>query len=375
MRVLHFFKTYFPDSYGGGEQFIYQLARGTAARGANVDVLSLSPQVRDETRRFDNHTVHRLRQTFEIASTGVALRAFRKFSALAAEADIVHYHFPWPFADVVHLATRVTKPSVVTYHSDIVRQARLMPFYRPLMNRFLGSVDLIVATSPDYVATSETLRRYRDKVRVVPIGLDPATYPTPEPAVLAQWRNRIGDDFVLFVGALRYYKGLHILLDAVKDSAIPVVIVGTGPLEAELRRRIAERGLENVRMTGALPDRDKIALLDLCRAFVFPSHLRSEAFGISLLEAAMFGKPMVTAEIGTGTSYVNRHGETGLIVPPDDAAALRVALQQLTDDRALAADMGARARQRFLSHFTLETMVDGYMTLYDELLSSSRKSR
>ena len=243
MRVLHFFKTYLPDSYGGIEQFIYQLARGTTRRGIDVDVLSLSSDVTDETRFFDGHTVHRIRKNFEIASTGFSFGAFAKFAALARQADIVHYHYPWPFGDLVHFATAVSKPTVLTYHSDIVRQHRLLRLYKPLMKRFLKSVDRIVATSQNYLETSDTLSGYLDKTQVIPIGLDRSTYPDPDVARLAAWREKIGGRFFLFVGVLRYYKGLHILLDALRGTGYSLVIVGAGPIEAELRAHAAQMGL------------------------------------------------------------------------------------------------------------------------------------
>ena len=372
MRILHFFKTYFPDSRGGGEQFIYQLARGSADRGLDIDVLSLSRDVRDETRFFENHFVHRVRQNFEFASTGVSFRAFARFSELALEADIIHYHFPWPFADLVHLVTSVSKPTVVTYHSDIVRQKWLLKLYKPLMKRFLGSVDRIVATSQNYLETSEALGDFRDKTRVIPIGLDRSSYPVPSADLVSAWRARFGERFFLFVGVFRYYKGLHILLDALRETGYQLVIVGAGPVEAELRRHARQAGLTGVHFVGALPESDKVALFQLCYAFVFPSHLRSEAFGISLLEGAMFGKPLISSEIGTGTSYVNIHGETGLVVPPNDPAALREALCYLIDHPELAAEMGDRARLRYEKYFTAEPMIDHYVNLYNELLLSRR---
>jgi rhamnosyl/mannosyltransferase len=371
LRVLHFFKTYFPDSYGGVEQFIYQLARGSARHGNEIDVLSLSSDVSDETHSLDNHTVHRVRKNFEIASTGVSFSAFAKFASLARQADIVHYHYPWPFGDLVHFAAGVSKPTVLTYHSDIVRQRRLLTLYRPLMRRFLGSVDRIVATSQNYLETSDVLRDYREKTQVIPIGLDRSTYPESDPARLAKWREEIGERFFLFVGVLRYYKGLHILLDALHGTGYPLVIVGAGPIEAELRIHAARVGLTNIRFLGAVSDSDKVALLELSHAVLFPSHLRSEAFGISLLEGAMFGKPMISSEIGTGTSFVNIHGETGLVVPPNDPIALREALRILYEDPELAHQMGARAYQRYLKYFTADQMVDRYINLYTELISGA----
>ena len=367
MKILHFYKTYLPDSHGGVEQFIYQLARGCAQRNLKVDVLSLGKQARDETVQFENHTFHRVHRNFEIASTGISLRSIAKFATLARDADVVHYHFPWPFADVVHFLAAVSKPTVLTYHSDIVRQRRLLRLYRPLMTRFLGSVDRIVATSQNYLESSLVLAGFRDKTRVIPIGLDRSTYPALDEAHSARWREELGEHFFLFVGVLRYYKGLHILIEANRGLDYPLVIVGSGPVEAELRSHAADAGLKRTRFLGAVPDVDKVALFNLSYAVVFPSHLRSEAFGISLLEGAMFGKPMISSEIGTGTSYINNHQETGLVVPPDDPDALREALRWLCDNPARAAEMGRHAHQRYLKYFTADQMVDRYIDLYSEV--------
>jgi rhamnosyl/mannosyltransferase len=367
MRVLHFYKTYYPDSLGGIEQVIRQLCVGTARLGVDNQVLSLS-RARDlRPFRFEGHTVHRVPLSFEIASNACSPAAFGELARLAADAHIVHYHFPWPFMDLAHFVARVSKPTVVTYHSDIVRQKHLLRLYQPLKHRFLQSVDSIVATSPNYLASSAVLDRYRDKTRVITYGLDRSTYPRAEPERLARWRERVGAKFFLFVGVLRYYKGLHILLDAVAGTDYPVVIVGAGPIEQELKAHAARLGIRQVLFVGALDERDKVALLELCYAVAFPSHLRSEAFGISLLEGAMFGKPMISSEIGTGTTYINIDGETGLVVPPSDPRALRVAMRTLWDDPGLARAMGARAQARYRELFASEQMAARYLDLYRQL--------
>ncbi|MES2536068.1 MAG: glycosyltransferase family 4 protein [Pseudomonadota bacterium] len=370
MKILHFYKTYFPDSYGGIEQVIFQLARGAVQRGLEVEVLSLSGDASEKTLMVDNHLAHRARMDFQIASTGFSLSSIRRFAALAGEADIVHYHFPWPFMDLAHFATRLKKPTVVTYHSDILRQKLLLKAYRPLMHRFLGSMDRIVATSPNYLSTSAVLDRYRDKTAVIPIGLDKSSYPVPAPDLVAAWRARIRERFFLFVGMIRYYKGLHILLDAVQGTGYPIVIVGSGPVEDELKKHAQRLQLKNIHFLGTVNDEDKAALLTLCYAVAFPSHLRSEAFGVSLLEGAMYGKPMISSEIGTGTSYVNVDGETGLVVPRSDPLAFRDAMRFLWDHPAVAAGMGQRAQQRYWKIFTAERMAAGYIDLYQELLAA-----
>jgi len=368
MRVLHFFKTYLPDSMGGIEQVIFQLCDSTDRLAVDNTVLTLSGQPAPEPIRIRQHVVHQARMDFQLASTGFSYSVFRKFRELAAEADVINYHFPWPFMDVVHFCSAVKKPYVVTYHSDIVRQRHLLTLYRPLMRRFLDGADRIVAASPNYVRTSDVLKDYPDKTRVITYGLNKTSYPQPDSERMARWKAELGERFFLFVGVMRYYKGLHILLDALKGVDYPVVIVGAGPLEKELHAQAEALGLRNLHFLGRLGDEDKVALLELSYAIVFPSHLRSEAFGISLLEGAMFGKPMISSEIGTGTSYINIHDETGLVVPPSNPEAFREAMRTLWENPAQAHAMGLKAEARYRQLFTSEEMGRKWVRLYEEML-------
>ncbi len=372
MNVLHVYKTAHPYTYGGIEQVIHQLALGSIAQGITPSVLSLhAPGAVPTSDNALPYAVHSLPRQLTIASNDMALGVFAKFIALTRSADLVHYHFPWPTMDAMHYVSRlagVRKPSVVTYHSDIVRQQGLLRLYRPLQNAFLKSVDRIVATSPDYAATSHVLRSFSGKVSVIPIGVEEQSYPVPDAALLNSWRQKVGPKFLLFVGALRYYKGLHVLLEAQRGFDLPLVIAGDGTEAAALRQQAQQLGLKNTVFLGRVGDADKMALLQLCHAFVFPSCARSEAFGVSLLEAAMVGKPMLSTALGTGTSFISRHGETGLVVPPNDAAALRDGLQQLWTDEALAARCGVAARARYLQEFTAASMASRYAALYRDVL-------
>jgi glycosyltransferase involved in cell wall biosynthesis len=368
MRVLHFYKTSFPDTMGGVEQVINQIARGANKLGVKTDVLSLTPERVPRTIEIDGYLAHRAKLDVQIASTGFSMSAFLRFAQLAKKADVIHYHFPWPFMDVVHFATMVKKPTVLTYHSDIIRQKHLLKLYRPLQWRFLGDMSRIVATSPNYLATSDVLAKYKHKISVIPIGLDKTTYPVPSAEKLAYWRDRLGPKFFLFVGVIRYYKGLHILMEAAQGTDYPIVIVGAGPIEEELKAQAAQLGLRNIHFLGHLPDEDKVALLTLCYSVLFPSHLRSEAFGISLLEGAMYGKPMISSEIGTGTTFINIADETGLVVQPSDPLALRQAMRYLWEHPEQAIEMGLRAEERYWQHFTADHMVRSYVDLYGDLV-------
>lgn len=374
MRVLHFFKTYLPDSFGGIEQVVFQLCESGVQHGIEAQVLTLSADPIPRVMQLGQHEVHRAKLDIQFASTGFSWSVFKQFRELAAEADVINYHFPWPFMDLVHFASSLNKPSVVTYHSDIIRQKHLLKLYRPLMQRFLASADRIVAASPNYLHTSDVLQQFQEKTRVITYGLNKAGYPQPDGERINRWRQQVGDKFFLFVGVMRYYKGLHILLDALKQADYPTVIVGAGPLELKLRAQATALGLRNIHFVGRLDDEDKVALLQLSYAFVFPSHLRSEAFGISLLEGAMYGKPMISSEIGTGTSFINIHNETGLVVPPSNPQAFSEAMRTLWENPERAAAMGIKAEARYRQLFTADVMGRKWTELYQELLAEKALS-
>ncbi len=367
MRVLHVYRTYFPDTQGGLEETIRQICVNTQERGAEHRVLALTKDASRRAVRRTEACVVRARQTASVASCGMSIEAFAIFRRLASWADVIHYHFPWPFGDLLHLVAAPGKPSLVTYHSDIVRQRLLRWLYRPLMHRFLGAVDRIIGTSPNYFVTSDVLSRFERKVDIVPIGLREDTYPAVSDAAVAAAREQFGEGFFLFIGVLRYYKGLHILLEAARGAPCEVVIAGSGPTERALRAQARRLGLTNVRFAGQVPDAEKVALLRLCRGIVFPSYLRAEAFGVTLLEGAMFAKPLISTEVGSGTSHVNIDGETGLVVTPGSAAELRRGMDRLHHNPDLAGLMGRNARRRFEALFTGERMGARYAAIYRRL--------
>ncbi|MEN9781576.1 MAG: hypothetical protein RL014_2724 [Pseudomonadota bacterium] len=375
MRILHVYKSYYPDKLGGVEQVILQLTRGLHALGIESRVFTLSENADPPIIVRPEAVVVRSRTTLEWASTPFSMSAFGAFRQQLKWADVVHYQFPWPFADVLHLLAARDKPSVVSYQSDIVRQKRLLSAYSPLMNRFLRSADAIVATSPNYLYSSPVLQRLKCDVQVIPNGIHGSDSDGNDRERIGFWRHHLGPDFFLFVGVLRYYKGLKDLVRASCGLPVPVVIAGDGPESSDLKKLASSLPGANVRFLGQVSDEDKKILLQMCRAFVFPSNLRSEAFGMSLVEASMYGRALISCEIGTGTSFVNLDGVTGHVVPPGQPLALRQAMEHLHDHPEEALRMGRAARDRFESYFSAEQMARAYSALYERLVTPGAKCR
>jgi rhamnosyl/mannosyltransferase len=371
LNVLHVYRTYFPDPPGGLQEAIRQICLAGRQCGIESTVFTLSPHPAPAELKRPEAQVVRCRSWAAPASCDLGgPAAFGRFRELANDADVVHYHFPWPFADVLHMVGKHSTPSVLTYHSDVVRQRVLGTLYRPLMMRMLRSMSAVVATSPTYARTSEVLTDpgVRNLVRAIPLGIDADSYPREGDESVFTKRGIAPDEpFFLFIGVLRYYKGLHYLVQAAAKVGAKIVIAGSGPEGEPLRELVVTLGTRNVIFAGQVSVEEKVALLRRCCALVLPSHLRSEAFGMVLVEAAMYGKPMISCEIGTGSSFVNKDEETGFVVAPESPNALADAMNRLLADEALAERMGLAARARYERLFSREALGREYAALYREV--------
>lgn len=378
MKVLHVYRTYFPDGASGMAESIRQICLSTKAAGVESSVFALSPNPEPALLDNEEARIGRAKSYAAPASCDLGgLDAFRLFGKMAGEADVINYHFPWPFADLLHLVVRPKAKTVMTWHSDIVRQKWLGRFYAPLMNRMIRQMDALVATSPTYASTSPVLSQpeITKRVHTIPLGIDEASLPAKaDDEIFRRLNLRPDEPYFLFVGATRYYKGLHFLIEAAAEIPAKIVIAGAGPEISELKQYAKQFPTARIVFAGRVTDEEKVALLRHCRAFVLPSHVRSEAYGMVLVEASIYAKPMLTCEIGSGTSYVNLDGETGFVVGPANPKALAAALNRLLDNPSLALEMGRAARRRYEQLFTGRAMGDAYAKLYESLLDRGSAS-
>ncbi len=365
MKVLHIYRTCYPETKGGLEQAIRVLCKGGLAHGVESTILTLGAS--NKEYYFEGTKIIVIKKQLEISSNGFSFALLKKFRELSKNSDIVHYQYPWPTGSLLSLLAP-QKKSLVSYQSDIVKQKFLKKLYWPLEQYFFSHVDKIIASSPQYAKSSKNLVKYKHKVKVLPLAIDESVYPVINEKIKSKWRQEVGSGFFLFIGVLRYYKGLQYLLQAAKINGLSVVIAGDGPEKNALQEYIAQNSLSNVRMVGFIDEDDKVALHQLSQAFVFPSHLRSEAFGISLVEAQLYSKPLISCDIGTGSSYVNVHNETGLEVAPSDPAALAEAMVKLNEDRSLGIKLGQQGRVRYEENFTSQIYAKNHINVYNELL-------
>jgi rhamnosyl/mannosyltransferase len=399
MRILHIYKDYYPI-VGGIENHVRLLAEAQARHGLDVTVLVTNLSARTTITETGGVRVIRAGRLAHLASTPLSLAFFTQLRRLPV--DIAHLHFPYPPGELGNLLFRPGRRTVITYHSDVIRQQGILRLYRPLLRRVLRQADRIIATSPDYIESSPYLREVAGKCAVVPLGIDPTPFlraddrveairaqfqPASEQALTeveqpaAETTSPIADaatsldqsphrvrPLILFVGRLRYYKGLQYLLEAMRSIDATLVVIGTGPMAAEWQQLTRNCGLqERIHFLGEVADEELPAFYQAADVFVLPASHRSEAFGVVQLEAMAAGTPVVSTDLGTGTSFVNQDGLTGFVAPARDASALARAVNRLLADSELRRSMGEEGRRRVLEHFTVDRMVDGVIRVYEDL--------
>jgi glycosyltransferase involved in cell wall biosynthesis len=361
MRILHLYKDYFPV-LGGIENHIRVLAEAQAAAGHAVTVLVCDPSRTTRVEEMNGVRVVKAGRLTTAASMPLSLR--QPWHLLSSLPDVIHVQSPYPLGELSASLLKPRRPLVISYQSDIVRQRGWLRLYGPLLSLVLRHAARILVSSPRYLDSSPWLQPVREKCVVVPLGVDIHRFAPPSQAYQ-------GVPTLLFVGRLRYYKGLDTLIRAMTGlpEEVQLRIVGEGEMESSLRALSAELGLlDRVHFAGEIPDADLPAEYHRASIFVLPANARAEAFGMVLLEAMASGLPCVTTEVGTGTSWVVQDGITGRVVPPQDPAALAAALRALLADPEQLHGMGQAARARAVTEFAQERLVDRVMAVYRSLL-------
>ena len=371
MRVLQVNKLYWPH-IGGVEKVVQQLGEGLAQRGHSVTVLACGGKRKEE--EINGVKVLRTKTTFKITGIPFSLGFPFLYRKLASTADIIIHHYPNPVGEFSELLFSSSKPKVVLYHSDVVRQKLLKPLYAFETHLFLKRAQVIIATSPNYVETSPVLKEFKGKVRIIPLAVNTDFF-TPEGPIhpfLEKLRSQ-GRKICLYVGRLAYYKGLKYLIRAAVElpDDLLVVIVGEGEEKEKLLRLREELHLESkVLFRPPVKDEELPSLYRGAGVFVLPSIARSEAFGLVAIEAMACGVPVITTEIGTGTSYYNVHGETGLVVKPRDSGELSKAIKEVFANSDLPV-WGKNARLRAVRMFSKGYFFEAWSSLLQEKLNQA----
>jgi glycosyltransferase involved in cell wall biosynthesis len=367
MKVLHLGK-FCPPNEGGIEIFSFDLLEALNKKGIKADLLCFGENTREDS--YNCFRFFACNMNLKLNSAPLSYDYIKTFRKIVKHYDIIHVHSPNPLAEILTLIT--DKKVIIHWHSDIVRQRISYFFYRPIQQKVLKKADKIIATSPQYLETSKQIKNFKDKAIVIPVGLNPKRLKIKEQDLreFDKIKEKINNKrVVLAVGRLIEYKGFEYLVEAsqfLKDDTV-VLIAGRGPLYGTLKNKIEKLNLK-----------DKILLLGRvnnvsvymknCDLFCLPSVSRNEAFGLVLVEALYFGKPLVTTSVeGSGMNYVNKHNETGLVIPPKNSKALAEAINTILSNEKLYEKFSRNALERF-KEFEIDSIADKIINLYQEVL-------
>ncbi|HJZ94729.1 MAG TPA: glycosyltransferase [Gemmataceae bacterium] len=385
---------YYPPSAGGIETHTQTLARAQAELGADVRVVVVNHASADgQDATFERFTrtwpteetdgpvhVTRVGRWANVAKLDVAPGLAGVLRRLAADPpDVWHLHTPNVTMMLAMMGLPRVRPLVITHHSDIVRQRLTKYAVRPVEAAVYRRAARVLSDSPGYLAGSSILRQHADKVELLPLGIDLVPFQEPSAAALghaARLRDQYGAPLWLSVGRLIYYKGLHVALAALRAVPGRLVVIGSGPLESDLRARAAQLGVaDRVVWLGRASADELVGAYHAATALWFPSVARSEGFGLVQVEAMAAGCPVVNTAIpGSGVAWVCRDGREGLTVPVGDPAAFAVAATRLLAEPKLRVRLAAGGRQRAAAEFDWRVMGRRSLDLYRAVLGSGAKT-
>jgi rhamnosyl/mannosyltransferase len=338
------------------ETIVGDLCEGTAAEW---DVRVVAANDRRGTRVERVEGVDVVRASSLGSATSVPLCPSLPTHLWRGTADCVVLHEPNPIAGSALFLRTPARRLIVWHHSDLLRPWWASHTYGRIQRALYRRADAVIVSSPNLAAQSDLVRRARH-VAIVPFGVRVERY-RPRHPLADEIRATIPGPRVLFVGRLVYYKGVDVLIEAMASTEGTLLIAGEGPLEPDLRRQVAARGMqERVRFLGRVADDDLPAYYQASDLFVLPSVAKTEAFGVVQIEAMAAGLPVVSTNLPTGVPWVNQDGVSGFVVAPRDPGRLAEAVARLIADPSLRARLGRNAAARAREHFTRDHMIRAF---------------
>jgi rhamnosyl/mannosyltransferase len=371
LSVAHVGKFY-PPVPGGMERVVQALCSATRGR-LESHVLVCNTTTRTAVDVVDDVRVTRVGTWGSAGSVPIAPSFAAHLRRI--DADLMILHEPNPWALLSFALVRPQLPLAIWFHSDVVRpRLQYAAFYAPIARPAYRQARRFITSSPALAEQSTALQPFRDRVTVIPFGIDVDRWqPTDdERQRAAEIRHTAARPIVLFAGRHVPYKGVPVLIDAAARLDVTVVILGDGPMRPAWTA-MADRcgGPARFVFAGEVNDQEMRAYFLACDMLVLPSVTKAETFGFVQLEAMALGKPVISTALPTGVPWVN---ETGIVVPPGDAGALQRAIDRLINDRCLAARIGAAGEVRVRTQFTMDTMADRFVELCHDVAKSWDRS-
>lgn len=359
---------------GGVEKVMITFAEALSAQGIRCDMLCASADGSVEEipigglgRVIKTHTLT------SKAATMISPDMITKLREICHDYDIIHIHHPDPMAALALFLSGYRGCVVLHWHSDIVKQKFLLWPYRPLQKWLISRAHLILGTTPVYVQETPYLADVQHKTDYLPIGVPPRY---PKLSDVERIRNQYPNKKIVYsMGRLVEYKGYEYLVEAaslLSDDYV-VLIGGKGPLRESLEQQIKRLGLEGkVHLLGYVPEELEDAYYGASKVFCLSSTMKTEAYAIVQVEAMSVGCPVVATRIsGSGVSWVNGHGESGLNVSPKSAQELAEAIMKICSCDEYHQQLSQGAKKRYERLFSEEKMITGLLNYYQQILTKN----
>ncbi len=378
MRILHLSKFFYPYC-GGIENFTLDLAKSLKKFPLQLQVLAHHHRYFSTTSQEFINQIHLIRAgtICNLVYAPLSPAFLYSFSKLKKDAfNILHIHMPNSSAILAVMMLRPVTKILLHWHADVVASnidkplAILSKFYHPLENFLIRKADRIIVTSEEYLEHSQALSSFKKKCIVIPLGLDPSRLKSNKEKV-NKIKETYGPRIVFSLGRFSYYKGFTYLIKAMKYVNAILILGGEGKKESKLKQLIRDEKLEHkVFLVGKISQEDLGSYYEACDVFCLPSIEKTEAFGLVLLEAMRFKKPLVTTKIaGSGISWVNKHDVTGLTVKSQNPLALAKAINTIISNPYLAKRFGENAYKRFEENFHIDLIAQKIYSQYTALLN------
>lgn len=340
MNILQVNKLYHPW-IGGVETVVKDIAEGLNSKnGLRIDVLVCNSQRKNIIEQTNEIKVFRAHSFGIFLGMPISLDFLCLYRKLEKEYDLIFLHYPFPLGFIAYAFFSNNKNLVIWYHSDIVRQKFLEIFFKPFHFYALKKAKKIFVSSPNLIESSSCLKRLKDKCTVIPFGIDLEKFKFTE-----EIKNKYDGPLILSVGRFTYYKGFEYLIQSARNINAKFLLIGEGVLQKKYINLIKKYNLEN-KFFLISPVKNLIPYYYACDVFVLPSIATSEAFGLVLLEAMACGKPLISTELNTGTSFVNQDGITGFVIPPKNSEMLTQKINIILNDKDLRSRFSQNSFER-----------------------------
>ena len=343
--IFHICKTYIPDSYGGVETYIHNIFNNST-KFKHIILTAGSKK----THKKEN--IYYFKTSKKIRSDNISIDLIKFLYKNRKTISNIHFHSPWPSVEFFLIFFKFK--IVVTYHSDIVHQKILYFFFKPFQRAFLKKSKCIIVTSKNYLESSTVLQKIKEKIKIVPIGLK---YEKPY-KVKNDNESELFKKYIIYIGNNRKYKGLELLKKLIEEKKYNFVLVGNN---LEFLKG------KNVKIYTNVSEHYKMYLISKSYFLILTSNLRSEAYGIVLLEAMMQGKPLLTSNINTGVSFINSNKINGLQFENNNYKDLLLKTETLYNFKIdKYKEYTKNNKKKYNKYFKLETMIESLDKIYLE---------